>query len=79
MLFVLLNGWASSIDDDFKYGSLYLLIDALCCALYFLMLLYIKDGIYSTVWLLSSLIAILYVVWNVLLLKFNNHDENKKK
>lgn len=79
MFFVLLNGWASSIDNEFNYGSLYLLIDALCCAMYFLILLHIKDGLYSTVWLLSAITAILYIIWNVLLLSFNKYNENKKK
>lgn len=79
MFFILLNGWASSIDNGFKYGSLYLLIDALCSAMYLLILLYVKDGLYSTVWLLSAIIAILYIIWNVLLLSYNKYDESKKK
>lgn len=79
MFFVLINGWASSIDDDFRYGSLYLLVDALCCALYFLMLLYIRDAVYYMVWLISAIIALLYIIWNVLLMKLNHPDNNKQK
>ena len=79
MFFILLNGWASSIDNEFEYGSLYLLVDALCSVMYFLALLYIKDGAFQIVWLLSSIIVALYIIWNVLLQLFNKYDENKRK
>lgn len=62
-----LNGWAASEDDSIKYGDLYLLIDAICAALYFLNLLELNDGNYNNFYLYSGLIFIMYVLWNKLL------------
>lgn len=74
MFFVLLNGWATSENEALDYCDLYLLIDALCFGFYLLTLLGLKDGNIMSFWLLSSITFVLYLVWNVLLVK--NGDVN---
>lgn len=63
-----LNGWAASEDDDMEYGDLYLLIDALCAACYFLTMLELNDGKYINFFLYSAVTFLLYFLWNVLLI-----------
>lgn len=63
-----LNGWAASEDDNMEYGDLYLLVDGLCAASYFLTMLELNDGKYETFFLYSMVIFILYILWNKLLI-----------
>lgn len=63
-----LNGWAASEDDDMEYGDLYLLIDALCAACYFLTMLELNEGKYVSFFLYSAMTFVLYFLWNVLLI-----------
>lgn len=63
-----LNGWAASEDDEMEYGDLYLLIDGLCAACYFLTMLDLFEGVYENFFLYSILIFVLYILWNILLI-----------
>ena len=63
-----LNGWAASENDDMEYGDLYLLIDGLCAACYFLTLLDLYNDIYQNFFLYSIVIFFLYMLWNLLLI-----------
>lgn len=63
-----LNGWAASEDDDMEYGDLYLLIDGLCAAGYFLTMLDLYNGFYQYFFLYSIVIFGLYILWNILLM-----------
>lgn len=63
-----LNGWAASEDDDMEYGDLYLLIDGLCAACYFLTMLDLYDGNCQNFFLYSIVIFLLYILWNILLI-----------
>lgn len=67
-----LNGWTASEDDSIEYGDLYLLVDALCLALYFLTLLELNNGSCEYFFLYSFLIFVLYILWNILLEKQNS-------
>lgn len=69
MFFVILNGWASSEDENFEYCDLYLLIDAFCFALYLIVLLELSNGSNANFWLISCIIFVIYWVWNRLLSK----------
>ena len=68
MFFAVLNGWAASEDTRFKYGDLYLLVDAICAALYFMSLLELNNGIYANFWLYSGITFFMYWIWNRLLI-----------
>jgi hypothetical protein len=68
MFFAVLNGWAASEDTRFKYGDLYLLIDAICAAMYFMALLELYEGFYTYFWLYSGITFIMYWIWNKLLI-----------
>lgn len=75
-----LNGWAASEDDDMEYGDLYLLIDALCAACYFLTMLELNNGKYDNFFLYSTVTFLLYFLWNVLLiLKTSSLKKTLKK
>lgn len=62
-----LNGWTASEDDSIEYGDLYLLIDAVCLALYFLTLLELNSGSCEHFFLYSFLTFVFYILWNILL------------
>jgi len=68
MFFIVLNGWAASEDTKFKYGDLYLLVDAICAAMYYISLLELNRGTYNYFWLYSSIIFLMYFIWNKLLI-----------
>ncbi len=72
-----LNGWAASEDDNMEYGDLYLLIDGLCAACYFLTMLELNDGKCDNFFLYSAIIFLLYILWNILL--GNQTPDLKKK
>lgn len=63
-----LNGWAASEDVDMEYGDLYLLIDGLCAACYFLTMLELNNGECTNFYLYSTVVFLLYFLWNVLLI-----------
>lgn len=68
MFIAVLNGWATSEDTRFKYGDLYLFVDAVCCALYFISLLELNMNGYKYFWVYSGIIFFMYWVWNKLMI-----------
>ena len=69
--FAMLNSWMAAENDDFIYGDRFLLNDATCTALFFLILLELHNHSYQNIWLYSSLIFVLYFFWNKLLITSN--------
>ena len=63
-----LNGWAASENDENKYGDLFLLNDACCSACFFLTMLDLSKGIYKYFYIYSSILFVLYFLWNRLLI-----------
>ena len=68
MFLAVLNGWATSEDTRFKYGDLYLLVDAICAAMYFITLLELNTGEYKYLWVYSGITFSMYWIWNRLLI-----------
>lgn len=66
--FAILNSWMAAENDEFVYGDPFLLNDATCTALFFLILLELYNHTYNNILLYSSLIFILYYFWNKLLI-----------
>lgn len=67
MFVAILNGWAAAEDDSIDYGDLYLLNDALCSAMYFMILLELYQGTYKYFWMYSCIIFLMYALWNKML------------
>lgn len=67
----ILNSWAAAENDDFIYGDVFLLNDASCTGLFFLILLELYNNTYQNVLLFSGLIFTLYYLWNRLLISMN--------
>ena len=69
--FAILNSWMAAENDDFIYGDKFLLNDATCTALFFLILLELNEQDYKNVLLYSGLIFTLYYFWNRSLISKN--------
>ena len=68
MFLAAVNGWATSEDSSFKYGDLYLLVDSICAAMYFIALLELNSGNYKYFWVYSGITFFMYWMWNRLLI-----------
>jgi len=68
MFFAVLNGWAASEDTRFRYGDLYLLVDAICAAMYFISLLDLNEGQHKYFWVYSGITFFMYWIWNKLMI-----------
>lgn len=64
---IILNGWISSKASEYVYSDKLLTIDIITCSIYLCMLLalyYSQDTLKHEYWLYSSLLCILYSLWD---------------
>lgn len=77
--FATLNGWAASENDEMEYSDLFLLNDAACSACFFLIILELNEGSYSAFYIYSTILFVLYMLWNYLLVQSGQAKRVKLK